>query len=348
MKRNVKRGAKEVVPAKAKGKMPKVTDVSAEDSREQTLETGRKFKYPLHVPLQKILINAAIIFGIVLVVFSGFSWWMLYKVQDTGDFFYTATRIVPIPVASVDGKLVRYGDYMRRVRASIFYLEQQENRDLTTEDGRRELEFTRRHNMDETLRVALARQIASENHLSISEEEIDANIQATLDAGTGGSISAKAYESSLRRYFGWSMDDYRHIVRDRLLLRRVSFAIDSAARTKITDIKNQLNVGGDFAELAKQFSDDVATKEGGGVASAVSIKNVDQDGLIAAAKVLSPGQISDVIEGVDAFFVIKLIEKTESTVKYALIKVNLHELNKRFEQLGQDGLITEFIKIQSE
>jgi parvulin-like peptidyl-prolyl isomerase len=297
--------------------------------------------------MHKILINAAIIFVIAAASFGAFSWWRLYIVQDTSDFYYTATRIIPIPVADVNGELVRYGDYMRRVRASIYYLEKQDNRDLGTEDGRRELEYTRRHNMDEAAKAALAYKIAAERSLSMSEEEIDENIQATLGSGSGGPISAKAYENSIKRYFGWSMDDYRHIVRDRLMVRKVSFTIDSAAYAKVYEAKKRLNVGDDFSTVVKQFSDDEATRNKNGNAGAVSIDSVDRDGLIVVAQQLREGQISDVIEGIDAFYIIKLTAKTATTVKYSLIRVSLSELDNQFEQLKQEDKIVEYIKIDA-
>jgi len=332
------------------GKPPKslITSDNIEEHREATLESGRKFKYPLHISMQKILVNAAIIFGIAALLFGTFSWWRLYIVQDVSDFFYTATQIVPIPVASVDGKWVRYGDYMRRLRASVFYLENQENRDFNTEDGRREMDFTRRQNMNEAQKVTFAYKIAAEENLSVSEDEIDANIQATLDSGVGGSISARAYENSLRRYFGWSMNDYRHIVRDRLMVRKAAFAIDTAARTRINEAAQKLSAGSDFGEIAKQFSDDKATSENGGAVGAVSLNSVDQNGLLAAAKGMQIGQISGVIEGIDAFYIIRLTEKTDTAVKYSMIKVDLREFEKRFEQLRTDGLISEFINIKSD
>ena len=350
MKKNQKTVDKiidKVKPGKSDDK-PKgqITTANIEEHREKTLESGRKFKYPTHVSMHKILITAAIIFVVALIGFVTFSWWRLYKVQDTSDFFYTATRVIPIPVAHVDGEPVLYGDYMRRLRASIYYLENQDGRDLTIEDGQRELEYTRRYNMDEAQKVAFARKITREKGLEVTSEMVDANIETTLNAGSGGTISSKAYENSLRRYFGWSMDDYRRIVHERLLLREASFAIDDEAQGKADEIKRRLNVGEDFATVAKEVSDDFATKESGGDVGSVNINNVDQNGLIAVARSMTPGQISDVIRGVDAFYIIKLTDKTETTVKYSQIRVGLNEFNKQFAQLREDGKITECIEIE--
>jgi parvulin-like peptidyl-prolyl isomerase len=325
-----------------------ITQSNIEEHREKALESGRKFKYPVQISRHVILVNALVVAVVALIAFVGISWWMLYKVQDTGDFYYTATRLVPIPVASVDGEAVPYGDYMRRVRASTYYLEKQDNRDLNTEDGQRELNHTRRYNLDESEKVALANKIAGEKGLSVTGQEIDDSVQQTLKTGSSAAISEKAYENSLRRYFGWSMDDYRHIIRDRLMLRKAMFAVDDTARTQADSVKNQLAGGADFATLASQNSDDEATKINGGDAGVIAIDNNDPDGLIAAAGGLNIGQISDVIQGLDAYYIIKLTEKTDKAVRYSLVRFGLNEFNKQFEQLRTDGKIAEYIEIVAE
>ncbi|MDR2524445.1 MAG: peptidylprolyl isomerase [Candidatus Nomurabacteria bacterium] len=324
-----------------------ITQSNIEEHREKALESGRKFKYPLQVTKHRILVNAAIVSVLALVAFLVASWWLLYRAQDTGDFYYTATRVVPIPVADVDGEAVRYGDYMRRVRASIYYLEKQDNRDFSTEDGLRELNHTRRFNLDASEKVAFASKIARDENLTVTSDEVDENIRATLESETGGVISDKAYENALRRYYGWSMDDYRHIVRDRLLLRKAQFAVDTSALARANNLKTQVG-SADFAELARANSDDEATKTNGGDVGTINISNNDPNGLIKIARQMDVGQVSDLIHGIDAYYLIKLTEKTDATVRYAMIRVNLTEFDKLFENLRASGKITEYIEIKEE
>jgi len=325
-----------------------ITEANIGEHREATIETAKKYKYPFQQAKHKILLVAAGVLILVLAAFSAFSWWMLYVVQDTSDFFYTATKFIPIPVASVDGEPVRYGDYMRRVRASVHYLENQDNRDLSTEDGLRELNHTRRVSMDEAQKATYARKIAREQGLSVSEEEINANIASTLNAGENGAISERAFENSIWRYYGWSMSDYRLVVRERLLLRKAMFKVDLVARDKANSVKTQLDAGGDFVALVEAYSDDETTRVNSGDAGVVGINNVDSDGLIAVAKGLAPGQVSGVIEGVDAFYIIKLTEKNDKSVRYSLIKISLTEFNTQFTALREQGKIQEFITIETD
>lgn len=325
-----------------------ITETNISEHREATIETAKKYKYPFQQAKHKILIGASLALMLVLVLFSVLSWWMLYIKQDTSDFYYTATKLVPIPVAKVDGEPVLYGDYMRRVRASIYYLENQENRDLSTEDGQRELNYTRRTNLNEAEKVAYARKITRENNIHVDDEAVDKNIVNTLKSGADGGISERAFENSIWRYYGWNMEDYRYIVRERLLLREAMFAVDKKALQKVNDIEDQLNQGANFADLVIGHSDDDATKENGGDSGIIRVGDVDSNGLISVAQTLEPGGVSGVIKGVDAYYIIKLTEKTNDSVRFVQIKISLHEFNEQFSSLNDQQKITECITIDSD
>ncbi len=65
---------------------------------------GRKFKYPMQYAKHKLIINTILvaIAAIILMVVAG--WFMLYKIQDTGDMIYRVTQVIPVPVAEVAGE----------------------------------------------------------------------------------------------------------------------------------------------------------------------------------------------------------------------------------------------------
>jgi hypothetical protein len=325
-----------------------ITKANIEDHREKTLESAKKFKYPMQQARHIILITASVVAVVAAAGFVVASWWQLYTAQTTSNFYYTATKIIPLAVADVDGEPVNYGGYLRRVRASIHYLEDQENRNFATEDGERELAHVKRVNLDEAEQSALAAKIVRQHNLTITDAEIQANIEATLNSQDGGVISERAFENSLWRYYGWSLDDYRQIVRERLMVREASFAVDARAKARVNDIKNRLNAGGDFAEIARSESDDEATKASGGDVGIISVNNVDDNGLIETAKRLEVGQVSAVIEGIDAYYIIKLVGRNDSGIQYSLIKVGLTEFDEQFAELREQGKIKEYIEINEE
>ena len=325
-----------------------ITRGNIEDHREATLESAKKFKYPMQQAKHIILISAVVVAVVALAAFAVISWWQLYTVQTTNNFYYTATKIIPLSVAKVDDEPVNYGGYLRRVRASMHYLENQEERSFSTEDGERELIHTKRANLDEAEKAAFATKIMRENNLSVTNSEIQENIDMTLSSNDGGTISERAFENSLERYYGWSLDDYKQVVRERLSVQKASFAVDTKAKSKIDKIKSKLDSGTDFAALAKKESEDDNTKKSGGDMGVMSIKSIDDDGLTAKAKSLEVGQTSEVFSGIDAYYIVKLVGKNDTKLQYSVIKVSLTEFNSQFDNLREQGKIVEYIDINEE
>jgi len=337
------------LPGRRKKNEPplRITNDTVAEHREKILAGGRKFKYPLQQQKHKILINAIIVAIVASVIFVVWVWVMLYRVQATSDFFYGVTKIVPLPVASVDGQKVRYSDYLRRIRADIFYYENQEGKSFKTTDGRRELEYNKRRELTAAQRTAYAYKIARLRNISLpTDKEVSEKINATMKSD--GSDEA-AVIRMLRAYYNWTMDEYRQTIRDQLLEQKVSFAIDSSAKNKVSKIQDRLKNGEDFATVAKETSDDPMAKETGGAVVAQS-GDLDSNGLIAAARNLSEGEISQPIEGRNdsgdySYFIVKLDSKTDTETRYSVIMINLTQFDKEFSNLQKEGSIREFIKV---
>ncbi len=124
----------------------------------------------------------------------------------------------------------------------------------------------------------------------------------------------------LNSFFDWSFDEYRSVVKAELLERKLSFKIDTKAQQKADRLQTAVKAGGDFAALALTESDDLSTKQSGGVVGSIQVDNQDSNGLIAAAMKLEPNQTSGLIKGTDGYYLIKLVAKDPSTVNYSLIK----------------------------
>jgi parvulin-like peptidyl-prolyl isomerase len=274
---------------------------------------------------------------------------MLYKVQMTGDFFYGTTRIVPLPVASVDGQNVPYSDYLRRIRADIFYYENHESRNFKTDDGKRELEYNKRQELNAAERTAYAVKLAKQLNISVSDKEVNDLIDKQLKAD--GNTEANL-ERTLRTYTNWSLDEYRQEIRNQLLEQKVAFAVDTAAKSRADGVLKRVQNGEDFAAIAQEMSDDLETKSTGGVVVART-GELDSIGLIAAARGLEPGQISGLISGRDvggeyAYFIVKLNSKSDNETNYSVIRLNVTQFNKDFADLQKQGKIREFIRVPSD
>lgn len=323
----------------------RITNDTVAEHREQVLAGGRRFKYPVQYSKHKLVINSLLLIlgALVLVTLAG--WWQLYKAQNYSRFMYRVTQLVPVPVASVDGSLVRYSDYLQRLTSSIYYLQMQNQININSADGKRQVEFTKRKELDSAIFDQYVRKVAADKKITVSAKEVDDFIQREiLDSKA---ISIRSYEQTvLRKIFNWSLDEYKSFVQSQLLKRKVGFAIDSAARAKIQSIETQLKSGADFAAVARQSSDDTITKANGGDVPSLPITTQDTSGLVATARKLEPGQISQVIEGADGYYIIKLKSKTADTIQYAQIKVNLTALNNDFEKVKSAGKIKEYISVK--
>jgi parvulin-like peptidyl-prolyl isomerase len=83
---------------------------------------------------------------------------------------------------------------------------------------------------------------------------------------------------------------------------------DAEARKKLEDIRKQILAGADFAQMAKQYSEDSATASSGGEMGVLE-RNKTVPPIIQAAHALSPGQVSDLLATPSGFEIIKLEQK---------------------------------------
>lgn len=321
----------------------RITNETVAEHREQILAGGRKFKYPVQYSRHKLVINSILIVIGTLLVVTVLGWWQLYSVQNTSKFIYRVTQLIPVPVATVDGAWVRYSDYLKKYRSSIHFLQQNNSINMNTEEGKRQAEYHKRRELDVAIKDAYVKKVAGQNKISVSDQEVDDFIQTELDAKK---VSLQAYERTiLNNFYDWSLDEYKSIVKSELLKRKVGFALDTAARDKAARVKEALTGGADFGETAKTQSDDENTKAAGGVVGSVPVTNQDAHGVISAALKLEPGQVSSLIEGTDGYYIVKLISKDAENVQYAMIKVALTELDRRYEEVKKQNKIHEYIKV---
>jgi peptidyl-prolyl cis-trans isomerase C len=88
----------------------------------------------------------------------------------------------------------------------------------------------------------------------------------------------------------------------------------SEAEAKANEIKEELDKGVDFAELAKQYSDDPGTKEKGGELGLFPKGRMVPE-FEAAAFSLKPGEISKPVKSPFGYHIIQVQEKKDASVK---------------------------------
>lgn len=327
-------------------KFERITNETVSQHREQVLAGGRKFKYPVQYAKHRLVINSILIFIGALFVTAAVVWWQLYSAQNTGAFFYRVTQLLPFAVANVDNEPALYRDYLLEYRSSVHWLEKKtQNFDQATPDGKRQAEYFKRKSLNKAEEIAYVRTLAERDSLSVNSQEIDEFINDAL-ASSQRKLSQKSYEAVLSDSYGVSNDEYRSIVRNALLKKKVSFAIDAAAKEKITTSEKALKAGQPFEQVVATYSDDEVSKATNGDIGFVPKRNNDQ-GIARTAAKLQPGQVSTIIKGANAYHIVKLIEIKDDQVRYAQVKVSLTEFTKQFTDLKKQGKIKEYIKVST-
>ena len=91
-------------------------------------------------------------------------------------------------------------------------------------------------------------------------------------------------------------------------------ATDAAAKAKAQDVLKQVQAGGNFAELAKKYSDDPGSKDNGGELVLMPTASLDP-AYARAAMALNPGQTSGLVRSAFGYHIIQTEQKQAAGVK---------------------------------
>lgn len=326
----------------------RITNETVAEHRERVLAGGRKFKYPRQYLRHRLVINASIVGVLAVILLVALGWWQLYIVQNTSNFLYRVTRVIPVPVASVDGTSVRYSDYLMRYRSQELWLRNQGQLGISQDDEQRQLDFYKRRVMDAVQFDVYAATRAESLSISVSEADIDAVIDANRNTSTGR-ISQDVYNSSTRATLGYSPDEYRYIIKQSLLRQRAAYAVDETAKASMELISERIegNDDVDLKSLAEALEKDDISVEFG--ASGLVPKNNQDSGRAQAAAKLQNGQVSDPIQSVNVdeygYYFVQRIDGNETQVNYQYIRVPLTTLQADFAALKEKGAIDEYISL---
>ena len=224
---------------KKKNDVLKTETQKLDESRKLVLSKGRKFRYPIQYEKHKLVFNTIIISLVLCVIFVVFGWFMLYRVQDTGDFIYRLTDVVPISVANVDGEEVRYSDYLMLYRSSIRSAEQQSGQLGNDEDSNLvRLEY-KQSALQTVEKYALSIKLGRELSLSVSENEIDEEFDKHRVVG-GVERTKENFLKIISDNFGLSEREYRRMLYLLLLKEKVEIKIDSDANSLVEKVQEKL------------------------------------------------------------------------------------------------------------
>lgn len=325
----------------------RITNETVAEHRERILAGGRRFKYPMQYARHRLVIMTTLLTVAALVVIGVIGWWQLYVAQSSNTLLYRMTQIIPVPVASVDGQKVRYSDYLMYYNSSIHYLQKNEQFNLNDTKNKAQINIQKRENLDIAIRNAYAAKLAKQLNIKVTSEELKRTNQEHLIMANGP-ISQETYDASTMSLLGWTPDEEQRSTKSQLLKNDVAYAIDDKARQEVDQAARLLQAAdADFGKIAA----DLGSGDNGvsaGVTGMVPLVNND-GGLTDAAGKLDKGQTSSVLRSTtgDGYYFVKLLDKTDTQLNYAYLKIPLTEFDKRFAALQQAGKIHEYIKVPS-
>lgn len=311
----------------------RITNDNIAEHREEVLGSARKYIYPLRHSKHKLVKISLGLFIVALVSFFSYSALALYKFKTTSDFMYQVTKVVPFPVARIGSNFVSYESYLFEVKHYIHYYSTQADVDFDSDSGKHQLSAYKVRAQDKIINDAYAKIIANQKNITISEQEVNDEIVIYRNQNRLGSNDDEL-KAVLHDFWGWSIDDFKRTLRQQLLNEKVVAALDTEAKQKAEETLVQLRAGKDFAELAKQVSEDpVSSQNKGNFGFLIDRNNRDvSPSTVRALFNLKTGEISDIVNIGYGLEILKNIEEKDGKIKAAHIVFNFKDIN---EYLGE-------------
>lgn len=328
-------------------KFERITNETVAAHREEILAGGRKFKHPVQVSRRRVIINTIIVALVAALLLAAVAWQQLYIAQSSNNLLYRMTQIFPVPVASIDGELVRYSDYLVQYRGSKFYLGKYDEIRIDSDDGREQLKHIKRESLNRALVDTYAAKLARQHNITVSEQDIDTVIEQQRNTANG-KISQETYDASSRMMYNWSPSDYRQAVRRSIVRARVAFAVDKTAdelQRKAAGLVASSN--GEFAKIATQLGGSGRSKPQVGDSGLINLASSYNGLAVSEIAKLEPGKPSGAIKSTtdSGYYFVKVNEKNDSKIRFTYLYIPLTELTKQVAQLKSDGKVQEYIDV---
>jgi parvulin-like peptidyl-prolyl isomerase len=228
------------------------------------------------------------------------------------------TAVPQGPAAIVNGQEISMAVFLREVgRRQAPLIQRGVN--VNTPQGQAELEQVKQLTLDNMIDDVLVMQDAAQQGISISDAEVEAEIQKGI-ATAGGQAK---FEEQLNRE-GQTLEDARNTVRTQLLYQKMLAKVAGNLQTSeqvharhilvnsagvAQALLEQVRGGADFGQLAQQASLDTTTRTTGGDLGWFPRGKLVAKELEDGAFALQPGQVSEVIQSALGYHIIQTLER---------------------------------------
>jgi hypothetical protein len=231
----VKKKLNKLVPKRFKKKqkdlvvqenVPRITNETVAEHREEVLKSARKYIYPLQHSKHRIVLVSTTLFVITLIAFSAYCTLALYRFQSSSTFLYRVSQVIPFPIARTGGKFIAYENYLFELRHYTHYYETQLKVNFDSGKDKEQLEQFKKRALDKVITDAYVKQLAEEHGVAVSDQEVEDQITIVRNQNRLGSTE-KVFEDVIKDYWGWSINDFKRSLRTTLLAQKVVAKLDT-------------------------------------------------------------------------------------------------------------------------
>ena len=327
--KRLRRVGKEERTQEAISSLPRITNETVAEHREEVLSSARKYIYPLEHSKHRIVKISVTLLVLAVISFFIYTTLALYKFQSTNGFIYRVTQLLPFPVAKAGPRFVAYENYLFELRRYEHYYRTQQHTDFSTKDGKQQLESYRPQAMKEVVDAAYVKDLAAKHNVSVSSKEVVAALDALRAQNKLGNSNQELAEVT-NEFFGWSIDDLKRELQQELLAQKVANTLDTATQARANAAYSQLQNGADFTTMAKQVSEDPSTKANGGqyADTAITVSSTDvPTQVVQQLQTMKVGDVSPVIFAGSTLEIVKLTANDNGKMQASHISFNIADIS---------------------
>lgn len=316
--------------------IPRITNETVAEHREEVLGRARKLIYPLQHTKYRVVVISISILILTIIAFFAICGLALYKFHNTSTFIYDVTKVVPFPIAKVDNRYIAYENYLFELRRYMHYYENQQKLDFSTDDGKAQLATQREQALQKVENDAYVKILAKQNNVSVSDREVEDEVVLLRAQNRLGS-SDEVFENVLKEYWGWSVNDFKRELKSQLLAQKVAATLDTATQDKAAGALSAIRQGMDFGEAVAKYSDDDQTKANGGDYGQ-PIDKTNQDltpQVINQLFSMDVGQVSDLINTGANLQILKVTSKDGDQLSFSRIVFTFNDISQYIDPLRE-------------
>jgi hypothetical protein len=327
--------------------LPKITNETVNDHREEILSTARKYIYPLQHSKHRVVIISSTIFSVALFAFFIYCGLSLYKYQNYSSFIYGVSQVVPFPVAKTGPNYVAYENYLFELKHYIHYYQTQQKIDFKSVEGQRQLSNFRKQALQMVVGQSYIKELAKKNNVRVSTTDVNNEITLLKQQNLLGDNN-QVLDNVLAQYWGWTLNDFKRELSSQILAQKVVAALDTSTNQKAQAALSAVNSGADFATIAKSYSEDNTTSSNGGqfpFTIAPGNKDLSPQAINEIFK-LKPGQVSGIINIGSGLEIIKVISIDNNQITAAHILFNYKSINTYIDPLEKSQKPNYYISVR--